>query len=186
MEAVKLVAIMCSSRSLVRSSVAPKTAKPALDPTTSTRLWSLDASLTARSICMVSVTSSWRTHKRSRASAARSSSCEGSRRVAATRSPRASACAVSSRPRPRDAPVIDHVQDIFLPSFKQIRRVFSQGCQSQSSTPSSIYKMLLKDATSGAVSPEYEAEVAHASRRLLTLPILHTFGDADYWNPRGR
>ena len=55
------------------------------------------------------MTSSAARQRRSPWAAARSSSRLGSRRVAATRSPRVRSCSVSFRPNPRDAPVMSQV-----------------------------------------------------------------------------
>jgi hypothetical protein len=64
------------------------------------------ATATEAITCSGSVTSSRASQRRSPCSARRSSSASGRRRVAATRSPRASRCSVSRRPKPEDVPVI--------------------------------------------------------------------------------
>ncbi len=95
--------------SSVISSIAPNWPKPALLTTTSSEPKRSAACCTAAMPASRSVTSSRRGSTASPCRSTSASRAEVSRAVAATRSPRSSAASAHSRPKPLDAPVMNHV-----------------------------------------------------------------------------
>src|SRR4051812_31604118 len=86
--------------------------------TTSSRPNRSCACRTAAKSASRSVTSSCRGRNRSPWAAARSSNVERSRAVAATESPRSSAAIVHSRPKPREAPVMNQIFCVMPPTLR--------------------------------------------------------------------